>query len=139
MHGQERPCSERRRTARSCPRTAREDAGGRPRGLYLAKEKKSALGNDRIASSESRKKKKKKHTGSKDDDLRGTTVQRLGGFVGTFLQLAVMRRLLDEIENGLRESLVGDGPGWKHHSVSHGVTTLKMNEMETYRRWFDQT
>ena len=49
--------------------------------------------------------------GGQDDNLRDTTVQRLGGLVGTLLQLAVVRSLLDQIEDLLRQSAVGDGPG----------------------------
>lgn len=39
--------------------------------------------------------------GSQDDDFRGTAVQRLGGFVGALFELAVVRGLLDEVEEGL--------------------------------------
>lgn len=49
--------------------------------------------------------------GSQDDDLGNTTVQRLGGLVGTLLQLLVVRRLLDNVEDLLAESCVGRGPG----------------------------
>lgn len=45
-----------------------------------------------------------------DDQLRGTTIQGLGGLVRTLLQLAVMGRLLDQIQDVLSQSLVGDGP-----------------------------
>lgn len=37
--------------------------------------------------------------GSEDDDLTDTTVQGLGGFVGTFLELAIMGGLLNDVEN----------------------------------------
>ena len=49
--------------------------------------------------------------GGQDDDFRNATVESLGRFVGTLLQLAVVRGLLDEVEDFLREGLVGDGPG----------------------------
>lgn len=60
---------------------------------------------------EYRQAEKKIHTSSEDDNLRSTTIQGLGGLVGTLLQLAVMRSLLDEIKDGLRQGLAGDGPG----------------------------
>lgn len=46
-----------------------------------------------------------------NDNLRNTTVQCLGCLVGTFLQLAEMRRLLDNVEDFLGKSCVGDWPG----------------------------
>lgn len=39
-------------------------------------------------------------------------VEALGGLVSTLLQLANVTSLLDEVEKGLRQSLVGDGPGY---------------------------
>lgn len=48
--------------------------------------------------------------GSKDDDLRDTTVESFGGLVGALLQLAVVGGLLDEVEDFLAEGLVGLGP-----------------------------
>lgn len=48
--------------------------------------------------------------GGQDDDLRDTSVEGLGGLVGTLLQLAVVAGLLHEVEDLLGESLVGDGP-----------------------------
>lgn len=51
--------------------------------------------------------------GGQDDDLGDTAVQRLGGLVGALLQLLVVRRLLDDVEDLLAESCVGGGPGWK--------------------------
>lgn len=50
--------------------------------------------------------------GGQNDDLGGSAVQGLGGLVGTLLQLAVVAGLLDEVEQGLGEALIGDGPGW---------------------------
>ena len=47
---------------------------------------------------------------SQDHDLADTAIQRLGRFVGALLQLAVVRGLLDEIENFLRQGLVGHRP-----------------------------
>jgi len=51
--------------------------------------------------------------GGQDDDLGGSAVEGLGGLVGTLLQLAVVAGLLDEVEQGLSEALIGDGPGWR--------------------------
>ena len=70
--------------------------------------------------------------GSQDNQVGGTTVthlamailnidrmglvylpvQALGGLVSTLLQLTNVTSLLDEVEKGLRQSLVGDGPGY---------------------------
>lgn len=52
---------------------------------------------------------------SEDDDFRGSAVESLGRFVGAFLQLLVVRSLLDDIEDVLGEGFVGDGPGYCHH------------------------
>lgn len=49
--------------------------------------------------------------GSEDDNLSNTTVEGLGGFVGTLLQLAVVGGLLDQVEDVLGQGGVGDGPG----------------------------
>lgn len=49
--------------------------------------------------------------GSEDDNLGDTTVEGLGGLVGTLLELAVVRSLLDEVEELLGQSSVGQGPG----------------------------
>lgn len=68
---------------------------------------------------------RRKLTSSENDDLGSTTVQGLGGFVGALLQLAVVRGLLDEVEDRLRESLVGDGPGCKSTVLASFQTTLK--------------
>ena len=73
---------------------------------------------------------KRRGVGSENDQLADTTVEGpkyrllaiallssqvaqvciLGGLVGTLLQLPVVGRLLDEIKNLLRQSLVGLGP-----------------------------
>lgn len=60
--------------------------------------------------------------GGEDDDLRDTSVEGLGGLVGTLLQLAVVAGLLHEVEDLLGESLVGDGPcgGLGGHVVGIG-------------------
>lgn len=47
----------------------------------------------------------------KNDDLGDASVQSLGCFVRAFFELAVMRGLLHDIEDFLRECCVGDGPG----------------------------
>lgn len=49
--------------------------------------------------------------GGEDDDLGDAAVESLGGLVGSLLQLLVVRGLLDDIEDLLAESCVGDGPG----------------------------
>jgi hypothetical protein len=49
--------------------------------------------------------------GSEDDNLSNTTVEGLGGLVGTLLQLTVVGGLLDQIEDVLGQGGVGDGPG----------------------------
>ena len=49
--------------------------------------------------------------GGEDDDLGDAAVERLGGLVGSLLQLLVVRRLLDDVEDLLAESCVGRGPG----------------------------
>jgi hypothetical protein len=50
-------------------------------------------------------------TGGEDNDLGDTAVEGLGDFVGALLELVVVRRLLDEIEDGGVELGVGQGPG----------------------------
>ena len=57
--------------------------------------------------------------GGEDDDLRDTSVEGLGGLVGTLLELAVVAGLLHKVEDLLGESLVGDGPcgGFGGHDV----------------------
>jgi hypothetical protein len=46
----------------------------------------------------------------KHDELGNTTVERLGSFVGTLLQLPVVGSLLDEVEDFLAKSCIGLGP-----------------------------
>lgn len=55
---------------------------------------------------------------SEDDDLGCSAVQCLCGFVGAFLQLLVVRSLLDDVEDVLGEGFVGDGPGYFKKSES---------------------
>lgn len=45
--------------------------------------------------------------GGEDDDLTDSTVEGLGGLVGSLLQLTVMLSLLNEVEDLLGESAVG--------------------------------
>lgn len=54
---------------------------------------------------------KRSGVGGEDDDFGDTTVEGLGGLVGTLLQLTVVGGLLDQIEDVLGEGGVGDGPG----------------------------
>jgi hypothetical protein len=48
-------------------------------------------------------------TGSHDDELANPTVQSLGSLVGTLLELLVVRSLLDQIEDLVRQLSVGEG------------------------------
>lgn len=50
--------------------------------------------------------------GGHHDEFGDTAVERLGGLVGTFLQLAVVRRLLNNIKDLLGERLVGQREGY---------------------------
>lgn len=54
---------------------------------------------------------KRRRIRSQNNDLADTAVESLGRFVGALFQLAVVRGLLHEVEDFLREGLVGDGPG----------------------------
>lgn len=49
--------------------------------------------------------------GGENDNLGDTTVEGLGCLVGTLLQLAVVRGLLDQVEDVLGQGGVSDGPG----------------------------
>lgn len=49
--------------------------------------------------------------GGHDDELGDTTVEGLGGLVGSLLELAVVRRLLNKIEDLLGEGGIGQGEG----------------------------
>ena len=57
--------------------------------------------------------------GGEDDNFRDTSVEGLGGLVGTLLELAVVAGLLHKVEDLLGEGLVGDGPcgGFGGHDV----------------------
>lgn len=57
--------------------------------------------------------------GSKDNELGRAAVQRLGSFIGTLLELPVVRRLLDEVKDVLSEGFIGDGPSYYFPFVSH--------------------
>lgn len=48
-----------------------------------------------------------------DNDLRDTTIEGFGGFVGAFLQLTVMTCLLDDVENLLCERGISDWPSFR--------------------------
>lgn len=52
-----------------------------------------------------------------DDDFRSAAVEGLGCFVGSLLQLPVVAGLLDEVEDGLRQSLIREGPCWISLSI----------------------
>lgn len=49
---------------------------------------------------------------SHHDELGDTTVEGLGGFVGTFAELLVVTGLLDEVEDGVGEGGVSEGGGF---------------------------
>lgn len=49
---------------------------------------------------------------SHDDELRDTSVQSLGGLVGTLLQLSQVLRLLDDIQDLLGQGRVGQREGF---------------------------
>lgn len=67
---------------------------------------------------------------SHDDDLADTTVQRLGGLVGSFLGLLVVGRLLDEIEEGDRKI----GIGQRECLLGHVALVVLMGGI--YRGWW---
>lgn len=50
---------------------------------------------------------------SEDDDFRGTTIECLGRFVCSLLQLTVVRSLLHKVQEVLGEALVGQRPSYK--------------------------
>lgn len=50
--------------------------------------------------------------GGHDDELRDTSVQGLGGLVGTLLQLSQVLRLLDDIQDLLGQGRVGQWEGF---------------------------
>ncbi len=72
-------------------------------------------------------------TGSKNNELCNATIQSLRRFVGALLQLTVVGCLLDEVQNGLREGRVGDGPSW----VEVLVESLTIRKI-AYRQRFDR-
>lgn len=78
---------------------------------------------------------------SEDDDLRCSAVQCFRGLVRTFLQLLVVRSLLDDIEDVLGEGFVGDGPGcFLKISFRLEIKTCKKAEKKkTNLRWVLRT
>lgn len=46
--------------------------------------------------------------GGEDDELASAAIQRLGRLVGALLQLAVVRGLLDQVQDRLRQRGVGE-------------------------------
>lgn len=62
-------------------------------------------------------------------------------FVGALFQLAVMRSLLDEIEEGLGEGFVGEGPCYIVFLVSLSARFVRYDIVlcETYRHWLGRT
>jgi hypothetical protein len=82
---------------------------GRARVAYLVLSKQGNVQDDR----------QRGGVGSENDKLAGSTGERLGRLVGTLLQLAVVAALLDEVEELLRKSRVGLGPGSGFVLVSH--------------------
>lgn len=55
----------------------------------------------------------RRSVGGQNDDLRDTSVEGFGCFVGAFLQLAVVGSLLHNVEDLLGEGSIGKGPGWR--------------------------
>lgn len=53
---------------------------------------------------------KRSGVGGEHDNLGGSTVESLGGLVGTLLELAVVGSRLDQVQDLLRHGGVGDGP-----------------------------
>lgn len=72
----------------------------------------------------------------KDDEFSDTSVQRLGCFVCTLLELLVVVRLLNQIENRHRQGGISEGKGLGSGSVlirrlaytQETAMTMKMNE-----------
>lgn len=60
--------------------------------------------------------------GGENDQLRNTAVQRLGGLVGTLLQLAEVGSLLNHVEDLLLKGSIGQGPGGAFGSHCVDVT-----------------
>lgn len=56
-------------------------------------------------------------------------------FVSTLLQLAVVRSLLDKVQQVLGQGLVGDGPGWVEKNSSAQVRKSNQVEWHTHRHW----
>lgn len=76
---------------------------------------------------------------SEDDNLRRSAIQRFCRLVSAFLQLLVVRSLLDDIEDVLGEGFVGDGPGYFHKvSFRLGKRGREQKE-ETHLRWVLRT
>lgn len=73
--------------------------------------------------------------GGEDNNFTDTTVEGLGGLVGSLLQLTVMLSLLNEIEDLLGESAVGDGPSSRFvlfFSHCDFGLELSLNSLEGY-------
>jgi len=49
--------------------------------------------------------------GGEHNEFADTTIEGLGGFIGSLLQLAVVGRLLNDVENLLRQGVIGEGEG----------------------------
>lgn len=75
--------------------------------------------------------------GCQDDDFRDTTVKSFRSFVGTFLQLAVVGRLLYNIEDLLSESGIGDGPSCMNVSIIR-IAGKSICKQGTYRQSYLQ-
>ena len=67
---------------------------------------------------------------SKDDDFRGTTIEGLGCFVCSLLQLTVVRSLLHKIQEVLGEALVGQRPSYKAtDTLAHNQKALDREQI----------
>ena len=66
--------------------------------------------------------------GGHDDELRLSTIERLGGLVGALAQLLVVHRLLHEIEHLLRQTSLGQRPRlWVHFFL--GLQDAKLSKI----------
>lgn len=60
---------------------------------------------------------------SHHDELANATIQRLGRLIGTLLELLVVRRLLNQVENLVRQAGIGQGESFGVNRVGrHDLT-----------------
>lgn len=73
----------------------------------------------------------RRRVGGQDDELADTAVQGLGRLVGALLRLAVVGRLLDQVEEFLLERLVG----WNRLLASWTPNRACAVHMRMWMRW----